>query len=97
MYRVIDSRGTGKTRKLLTECAANNGLFVTHHPASAIEKCAAYGLMPVQVMGYYEFLQGHARGINKPVYIDEVEYFIQDVVRSSGGKDLAGYTLNKED
>lgn len=88
MYRVIDDRDTGKTKKLLTECAKNKGVFICRHPQAVPEKCLAYGLPFIEAYGYNEI---SSVPTNKPLYIDELEGFTQSYVNN-----LAGYALSKE-
>ena len=92
MYRVIDGKDTGKTKKLLQECANNNGLYVCRHPNGVKEKCLVYGIPVVEAIGYGDFLLRDDWRTRK-VYIDELEYFVEEMVAPN----FAGYTLSKED
>lgn len=92
MYRVIDGKDTGKTKKLLTECGKNNGLYVCRHPFGVAEKCRAYGITEVTAVGYEDFLQSDDWYTRK-IYIDELEEFVDEFV----GPMFSGYTLSKED
>ena len=88
MYRVIDNRDTGKTKKLLSECAKNQGVYICKHPKAVPEKCLAYGLPFIEAYGYDEIDNAPK---DKPLYIDELECFAQSYVNN-----LAGYALSKE-
>jgi len=96
MYRVIAGNDTGKTKKLLTECGAD-GIFVCAHPDRIYEKCRAYGIPPVKAIGYDDFkyllIEGELYNENddRPVYIDELEKFVNYCVPY-----LAGYTLTND-
>ena len=94
MYRVIDGNDTGKTKKLLTECGTE-GLFVCLHPERVPDKCRAYGIPVVRAIGYDEYLGMlkvddfyNMEEENLPVYIDELERFVNYRIPY-----LAGYTL----
>lgn len=88
MYRVIDNKDTGKTKKLLTMCAQNNGVYVCRHPNRVPDKCLAYGLPLVEAYGFDEI---QSIPNDKPLYIDELELFAQSSLQN-----LAGYALSKD-
>lgn len=93
MYRVIDKRDTGKTKKLLKECVYNEGVFVCRHPERVQEKCIAYGLDFTKIKDVYS----HANFIKRykgsdPVYIDELEKLVLNLVPS-----MNGYSITAED
>ena len=90
MFKIIDERDSGKTRKLLTECADNNGLYVCKHPYRVADKCFAYGLPKVEAIGYDEYEK--ILTTKRPVYIDELECFIVKVFPQ-----IKGYCMSKED
>ena len=97
MYRVIDKRDTGKTRKLLEECAYNHGVFVCKHPHKVKDKCLAYGINYsdiVEVLGYDAYLmRASFKEPHPEIYVDELELFVKHCME---GK-LGGYTLTNED
>lgn len=96
MYRVIAGNDTGKTKELLTECGAD-GIFVCAHPERINEKCRAYNIPEVKAIGYDDFkyllIEGELYNDNddRPVYIDELEKFVNYCVPY-----LAGYTLTND-
>lgn len=97
MYRVIDKRDSGKTKKLLEECAKNHGVFVCRHPNNVRDKCEAYGIRYfdiVDVLGYEDYLiKDDYDNLNPKIYIDELELFTQYCVHGR----LGGYSLTEED
>lgn len=93
MYRIIDGNNTGKTRKLLLECAEHNGVFVCSHPERVPERCAAYGIPLVDAIGYEDWMsiariEGKCIDNSKDVYIDEIGKFVKEFIPY-----LKGYTL----
>lgn len=96
MYRVIAGNDTGKTRKLLTECGTQ-GLFVCMHPERVADKCKAYNIPIVNAISYEDYLGmlkvDDIYNVNddRPVYIDELEKFINYRIPY-----LAGYTLTND-
>ena len=90
MYRVVDGKDTGKTRKLLEECSKNHGLFICAHPERVLEKCHAYGIDTNFTYAGYDRSLKH---VTKQVYIDELEKYVLHNLR---GAELAGYSLSLE-
>ena len=94
MFRVIDQRDTGKTRKLLEECAKNKGIFICRHPDNIVYKCTSYGIDPTDVISAgYEDYHNVIRGLygKAPIYVDEAERLLKYII-----KDLEGYSLTME-
>ena len=97
MYRIIDGRGTGKTSRLLLLAKENNGIVVCHNPEAMREKAYGYGLVGIDFASYYEYtdyLDGYGDSIfeNKPIFIDEIELFLQMF-----DSNIQGYTISNED
>lgn len=90
MYRIIDSRGSGKTSRLMLLAKENNGVLVCANPYDMREKALGYGLVGFDIISYDEYLGGEFDS-NKPCFIDEAERFL----KSFGN--LAGYSLTLED
>lgn len=88
MIRIIDGRGTGKTRKLMMTAEANKGVIVCSHPQAMMEKAHYYGVTGVEFISYVDYVN-KLYDVYKDVYIDEIELF----VRFLGGN-LSGYTLS---
>ena len=93
MYRVIDGRDTGKTRKLLEKCAETGGYFICKHPERVHEKCRAYGIDDnnIKPLGYDEGVKLFSLRYAKLVYVDELELFLNNLLFN-----LSGYTLTLE-
>ena len=97
MYRIIDSRGTGKTSRLLLLAKENNGVVVCANPDKMREKAYVYGLTGIDFItytAYCEFLSGYGNTdlVGKPIFIDELDRFlcIYDT-------EIKGYTISNED
>ena len=97
MVKVIDCRDTGKTKKLLSECAKVDGVFVCKHPERVSEKCAAYGIPLVRAVGYEDlkYLVGTSEkepiSSSSVIYIDELEEFVETLIPN-----LRGYSLTTD-
>lgn len=95
MYRVIDKTDTGKTRKLLEECAKNKGVFVCKHPERIVQKCVAYGIDPSDIalaVNYEDFLTDMLISYDKKIYIDELDNLLHEL--NCG---IKGYSLTIDD
>lgn len=90
MFRIIDERSTGKTRKLIEEAYKNNGVILCLNPERMKEKAMAYKI-PFVDFASYDNLIYYATNINKrPIYIDELEIFLSRY-------NIAGYNMSIED
>ena len=92
MERIIDGRGTGKTLRLMKLAQEQNGVLVCSQPRAMEFKAHSYGLDGFEIISYNELISGIANPDNKPVFIDEVENFLQHL-----GHDICGYSLTNED
>ena len=93
MVKIIDTRDSGKTRKLLTAAGEDgNALVVCAHPHRVTDKCNAYKIPVVEAIGFDEFIKAYiskdARIEGKNIYIDEIEEFVSTFVK------LGGYSLS---
>lgn len=94
MYQIIDSRGSGKTSRLLLLAKENNGIIVCSNPNAMEEKAKAYGINDgIEFQSYARFINPFYPKSDKPVYIDELGNFIQSLGRGN----IQGYTLSIED
>lgn len=90
MFRIIEERGTGKTRRLIEEAYKNNGVVLCSNPERMREKALAYGI-PFADFARYDNLVYYSTVTDKrPIYIDELEMFL-----SRYG--VAGYNMSIED
>lgn len=88
MYRIIDERGTGKTKKLLLEAQKNNGIVACSNPIAMERKAIDYGILGISMISYNDLLKYQ---YEEPIYIDELEMFIK-----YANINMQGYTLSKE-
>lgn len=90
MFRIIDERSTGKTRRLIEEAYKNNGVILCLNPERIKEKAMAYKI-PFVNFASYDNLIYYATNINKrPIYIDELEIFLSRY-------NIAGYNMSIEE
>ena len=90
MYRIIDSRGSGKTGRLFLLAKEQNGIIACGNPDALRVKAANYGIVGIEFIHYDEII-GHK--YDKPIFIDELEIFL----RNHCNRNLSGYTLSNED
>ena len=99
MFRVIDSRGSGKTKKLMLKAKETNGAIICANPIALSEKAKAYGIIGIEFVSYSDFIEDHLDEWeeDKIFYIDELEMFLSYVHSATRvqGK-LCGYSLSEE-
>lgn len=93
MYRIIDSRGSGKTSRLMLLAKENNGILVCANPYAMREKAYSYGLVGFDIISYSEFIDDmcdmYEKG--KPIFIDEMDIFLKYY-----NSDIMGYTVSED-
>lgn len=87
MKRIIDKRGTGKTKQLLEYAWSNGGVVVCSNPCSMKQKAEAYGFYGLKFISYNEYYY-HPLTEEKFV-IDELERILPN--------NITGYTITNED
>ena len=95
MYRIIDSRSSGKTSRLMLLAKETQSAIACTNPAAMREKAYAYGITGIDFISYTDFRTYGYEKEKKPVYIDELEMFLRYAVGHQ--INIAGYTLSMED
>lgn len=97
MYRIIDSRGSGKTSRLMLIAKEQKAKFVCRNPQAMKVKAENYGIIGLDFMSYADFLNSRGEDIG-PYVIDELFSFSIFVAAQHAGKgSMIGYTLSNED
>jgi hypothetical protein len=91
MYRIIDSRSSGKTSRLMLLAKETGAAIACSNPQAMRQKAYAYGITGINFIPYSELFTGQYDMDN--VLIDEIEIFVSNYI---DGK-LIGYTLSNED
>ena len=91
MYRIISSRGTGKTSQLMLLAKETGAKIACSNPSAMRQKAQAYGITGLDFISYSELFTGKYQ--DDKIMIDELDIFASHYV---GGK-LTGYTLTNED
>jgi hypothetical protein len=89
MFQIIDSRGSGKTSRLMLLAKENNGVFVCANPDAMKVKARAYGLTGFDIISYYDLVSKKHEYDKKPIFIDELDMFVARTLT----KDVKGYSL----
>ena len=98
MYRIIDNKSSGKTHQLMEIAKANNAMFVCSNPRAMEAKAHAYGIVGIDFVDYYAFLDHAGKDIGSNYVIDEIEAFFEYACRFHGiNGELTGYTLTNGD
>jgi hypothetical protein len=92
MYRIIDSRGSGKTSRLMLLAKETGSKIACRNPSAMRQKAYAYGITGIEFIPYSDLFNG-AIDLDDKVMIDEIELLIKEYIDG----DLTGYTLSNED
>lgn len=96
MYKIIDGKSTGKTKKLMELAKSNNGVIACSNPIAMEEKAKNYGIFGINFITYYDLIKTPEKYREyDAIFIDELENFSQHVVSAAGV--IKGYTLSIED
>lgn len=90
MYRIIDSRSSGKTSRLMLLAKENNAAIACSNPAAMRTKAYAYGITGIDFIPYSDLFEGKYEG---DVLIDEIDLFVRYFIDAN----LIGYSLTNED
>lgn len=94
MYRIIDNKASGKTRKLMEIAKENKAVFVCSNPRAMEAKAHAYGIVGIEFIDYFTFLDD--RGKEPANYVvDEIEMLLHYMFGMN--RNLTGYTLTNGD
>lgn len=88
MYRIIDSRGTGKTSRLFLLAKETDSAVACSNPYAMREKAASYGINGITFITYKEAMEGLVP-VDK-IMIDELELFARYAIKY----DLTGFTAS---
>lgn len=83
MFIVSGEKGSGKTRTLLEKAYAEGGVVVCTNPDAMRNRARGYGLIGLDTIAY-----GETSAAGKPVYIHDINKFIEYYMPNA-----AGYTL----
>ena len=90
MYRIIDSRSSGKTSRLMLLAKENNAAIACSNPSGMRTKAYAYGITGIDFIPYSDLFNGYYTG---NVLIDELEEFVKGYTDAN----ITGYSLTNED
>jgi hypothetical protein len=90
MYRIIDSRSSGKTSRLMLLAKETDSAIACYNPPAMRQKAYAYGITGIDFIPYSDLFNGEYEG---NVLIDELEHFVKEFVDAK----ITGYSLTNED
>lgn len=88
MFIVSGGRGTGKTRTLLERVKGEDAIIVCEDTMEMRERAYSYGITGLNLITYEEYCQSGSEILGKPVYIADINKFLQRI-----NKNTRGYTL----
>ena len=89
MYRIIDNKASGKTRRLMEIAKENKAVFVCSNPRAMEAKAHAYS-----IIDYFTFLDDKGKEPANYV-VDEIEMLLHYMFGMN--RNLTGYTLTNGD
>jgi hypothetical protein len=92
MYRIIDSRGSGKTSRLMLLAKETGAKIACSNPIAMRQKAYAYGITGIDFIPYSDLFNGAIDPDDK-IMIDEIEILLNNYIDGN----LTGYTLTNED
>ena len=92
MYRIIDSRGSGKTSRLMLLAKETGAKIACSNPSAMRQKAYAYGITGIDFIPYSDLFNGNINTTDK-VMIDELELLLHNYIDC----DFIGYTLSNEE
>lgn len=93
MYKIIDTKSSGKTGRLMLLVKENGGVLACSNPKAMEEKARGYGITGIEFISYYDLLFGGIKYDN--IYIDDLEFFSQYALMRIGT--VKGFTISLED
>ena len=90
MYRIIDSRSSGKTSRLMLLAKETNSAIACYNPPAMRQKAYAYGITGIEFIPFSDLFNGYYDG---NVLIDELEHFVTEFIDAK----ITGYSLTNED
>ena len=90
MYRIINSRSSGKTSRLMLLAKETNSAIACYNPPAMRQKAYAYGITGIEFIPYSDLFNGYYDG---NVLIDELEHFVTEFIDAK----ITGYSLTNED
>ena len=94
MYRIIDNKASGKTRRLMEIAKENKAIFVCSNPRAMETKAHAYGIVGIEFIDYFTFLDDKGKEPANYV-VDEIEMLLHYMFGMN--RNLTGYTLTNGD
>ena len=91
MYRIIDTRGTGKTSRLMLIAKENNAVFACKNPVSMRERAHSYGITGITFISYQDLMDYPTMVAEEKLVIDDLEGFARYLFPST-----IGFTLSED-
>ncbi len=89
MFIISGERGTGKTKALLERAKAEGGIVACGDPEKMRERAHRYGIVGLNIVGYNDLYTIDSYTAGKPVYIHDINKFIEHNI-----PEAKGYTLS---
>ena len=91
MYRIIDTRSSGKTSRLMLLAKETGAKIACANPCAMRQKAYGYGITGIEFIPYSELFTGNYD--SDDILIDELADFVSSITDGT----LIGYTITNED
>lgn len=93
MYKIIDSRGSGKTSRLMLIAKEKNAYFVCANVSSMRYKAGAYGITGIDFISYEDYVEkANLIDAKRGAVIDDLDEFVKYAFKCA----LVGYTIRED-
>ena len=82
--RIVEGRGTGKTKRIMFMAKENNGILVCHNPSAMRSKALAYGLTGFDIISYEDYFKSNCDFVIYNNDEDDIDREIDDILHSLG-------------
>lgn len=87
MIKIIDTKSTGKTGRLMLLAKESNSIIVCANPKQYEQKALNYGLVGIDFISYEGYIANKDLYNTRTIYIDEISEFLCYL-----GHNIKGYT-----
>ena len=92
MYRIVGSRGIGKTYHLLDKANRHGGVVVCSNPQAMRAKARSWGF--TEIKDFISFSQAENESQESSLFIDDLEKYIKEHFNNDA---VLGYTYTNEE
>lgn len=89
--------GTGKTRELMEEALAHDGVILTINKRALQKKAWDYGFDHLHIIDLADLLYDEDFDASHPIYVHKIADVMEEFLRADFGAQLGGFSVTMED